>query len=520
MEASLSSPLETFDYVVVLMLENRSFDNILGYLYRDGVPAGSKFEGMVGKELSNPAINGTPIPVSANAEVHQPNPDPGEEFHHVTMQPFSAPQASGIPAMKGFVTDYYGTLQALRRAVPPWTGSAADQSVQIMRCFAPTTLPVLSELAKSFAVFDHWFCAVPSQTWCNRAFWHAATSWGWVNNPSVSTPGNPWGLDNWARSSAGPTLFNLLEKRFGAGAWRVYSDLPVPFTKLIHWGALKDKLGETYLRYLQGGFHFGKNFIDDCAAGDLPRYSFLEPHFINFFEDAPWHDDMHPSSFGSPIYANGGPGTVLLGDRLIWKVYQAIRNSKNPRGNNWWNTLLVITFDEHGGCFDHVPPGDAIAPDSTTFNTGSGEEGFDFKRLGVRVPMVMVSSHVAANRIVNATMDHCSFLKTMRQKWSLESLGPRQDAATPFTEVFASSSRSLDSWPDFPTYPGGEVSLDFNMIRGIDLGAMPLNVLQGSILAAMQEFYTEDLPQTTLPTTVKDALELLDRAKYLRFPKE
>lgn len=99
MEASPST-LETFDYVVVLMLENRSFDNILGYLYRDGVPAGSKFDGVVGRELSNPDIDGTPIPVSANAEVHQPYPDPGEEFHHVTMQLFSAPQASGIPSMK------------------------------------------------------------------------------------------------------------------------------------------------------------------------------------------------------------------------------------------------------------------------------------------------------------------------------------------------------------------------------------------------------------------------------------
>lgn len=129
--------------------------------------------------------------------------------------------------------------------------------------------------------------------------------------------------------------------------------------------------------------------------------------------------------------ANGGPGTVLLGYRLIWKVYQAIRNSKSSKGNNWWNTLLIITFDEHGGCFDHVPPGEATAPDSTNFNTGSGEEGFDFKRLGVRVPMVMVFSHIAPNRIVNTTIDHCSFLKTLQQKWSLESLGPRQDAATP-----------------------------------------------------------------------------------------
>lgn len=439
------SPLDTFDYVVVLMLENRSFDNILGYLYRDGVPEGKKFEGVVGKELSNPDINGTPVPVTADAEVHQPYPDPGEEFHHVTMQLFGSAQDAGEPGMKGFVRDYYDTLQALRRTRTPWTGSAADQSVQIMRCFAPSTIPLLSELAKKFAVFDHWFCAVPSQTWCNRAFWHAASSWGWVNNPPASSLNNPWGLDHWAHSSAGATLFSLLEEKFGPGSWRVYGDLEVPLTKLIHWGALKDKLGETYFRFLQGGFHFGKNFFDDCTAGNLPKYSFLEPHFINFFADAPWHDDMHPSSFGSELYSNGGPGSVLLGDRLIWKVYQAIRNSKNTKGNNWWNTLFIITFDEHGGCFDHVPPPAAVSPDPGGFNTGAGEEGFDFKRLGVRVPMVMVSAHIAANTIVNSPMDHCSFLKTMQQKWGLGSLGPRHDAAPPFTEVFAASSRSLDT---------------------------------------------------------------------------
>jgi phospholipase C len=513
------SPLDTFDHVVVLMLENRSFDNILGYLYRDGIPSGKKFEGVVGKELSNPDISGTPIPVSGDADVNQPYPDPGEEFHHVTMQLFSSPNAAGQPGMQGFVRDYYDTLQALRRAVPPWTGSAAQQSVQIMRCFSPTTLPVLSELAKKFAVFDHWFCAVPSQTWCNRAFWHAATSWGWVNNPPFPSPTNPWGLDHWAHSSSGATLFDRLEHKFGPGSWRIYSDLAVPLTKLIHWGALIDKVGETYFRYLQGGFHFGKNFFDDCAAGNLPRYSFVEPHFINFFEDAPWHDDMHPSAFGSEIYSNGGPGTVLLGDRLIWKVYQAIRNSRSTKGNNWWNTLLVITFDEHGGCFEHVPPPATVAPDASGFNTGSGEEGFDFKRLGVRVPMVMVSSHIASNTIVNNRMDHCSFLKTMQQKWSLESLGRRQDDAAPFTEVFAPSSRSLDTWPDFEPYPGKQVSLNFEMMREIDLSKMPLNVLQASILNAMRQFYAEDLKEAAFPTTARDARDLLDRAKQLRFPK-
>ena len=140
-----SWPLNTFDHVVVLMLENRSFDNLLGYLYREGMPNKKNFEGVVGKELSNPDINGTAIRVSADAEVNQPYPNPGEEFHHVTMQLFSSPQADNEPKMQGFVRDYYDTLQALRRTVPPWTGSAAEESAKIMRCFAPGTIPVLSQ---------------------------------------------------------------------------------------------------------------------------------------------------------------------------------------------------------------------------------------------------------------------------------------------------------------------------------------------------------------------------------------
>jgi hypothetical protein len=116
-------------------------------------------------------------------------------------------------------------------------------------------------------------------------------------------------------------------------------------------------------------------------------------------------------------------------------------------------------------------------------------------------------------------MDRCSFLKTMQQKWSLESLGRRHDDAAPFTEVFAPSSRSLDTWPDFEPYPGKQVSLNFEMMREIDLSKMPLNVLQASILNAMRQFYAEDLKEAAFPTTARDARDLLDRAKQLRFPK-
>ena len=519
-----SSPLTTFEHVVVLMLENRSLDNILGNLYQNGTPSGKTFDGVAGKTITNPPMSGPPIAVSVGADFHQPYPDPGEEFDHITYQLYSSTKASGTPQMQGFIKDYYAVLESLTK----WKGSAAQQSPVIMKCFAPASIPVLNALATNFAVFDHWYCAVPSQTWCNRAFWHAATSWGWVNNPPPFASSNPWGLEHWAQYSATPTLFDLIEQKFGRGNWLVYEDLAVPFTKLVHWGDLKNKSGEDYFRYLEGGHPFFRNFFDDCAHGDLPKYSFLEPHFINFFDDVMWHDDMHPSSFDSVVYSDGGPGSVLLGDRLVWKIYQAIRNSKSGRGNNWQNTLFIITFDEHGGCFDHVPPPTVTPPDSKTFNPGTpgqctpgqGEECFDFKRLGVRIPTVMVSASIAANTIVNTPMHHCSFLKTMQQKWGLSSLGPRQDTAPPFTEVFASSSRPLDTWPDFKTYPGPSSTLDSTRMRGVDLSAMPVNGLQASILNAILELYGTDpaLAGMQRVTNAHEAKLLLDRVKLLRYP--
>lgn len=509
------SLLDTFDHVVVLMLENRSFDNMLGYLYENGVPSGKQFAGVVGNNLSNPDESGNAVPVSQGYDFHQPYPDPGEVYDHVTEQLFAGADPKGVPAMQGFVKDYFNTLTAL----PHWPGSAVDQSKVIMQCFGPSSLPVLSGLAQQFAVFDHWFCAVPSQTWCNRAFWHAATSWGWVNNPPLHGDA-PWDLDNWGEFSKGPTLFDQLESKFGPGSWHVYEDLAVPFTKLVHWGDLKDKIGEDYFRYFEGSGPFFTNFFRDCAAGRLPKYSFVEPHFINFFEDAMWHDDMHPSSFDSTLYSDGGPGSVLLGDQIVWKVYQAIRNSQSTSGNNWQNTLLIITFDEHGGGYDHVPPPLATSPDPAAFNTGAGQEGFDFKRLGVRVPMVMVSANIAANTIVNTPMHHCSFLQTMQQKWGLTSLGPRQDTAPPFTEVFTATQRDLNTWPDWQFYPGPTSTLDETMLAAVDQRNAPLNELQKSIVEAISKFYIHDpILSSIVVNTADDAQALLKAAsKYRHIP--
>ena len=247
---AMLSMLDTFDHVVVLMLENRSFDNLLGYMYPNGVPAdaplGKTFEGVVGKDLSNPhpyqpgdprvvpPIPVSPVSVGANglkANYFQPYPDPGETYDHVNTQFFNGYPL--VTSMKGFVNDYFANYQIeMPGHIPTY-----DEYAQIMQCYTPEQVPVITKLAEQFGVFDHWFCAVPSQTWCNRAFWNAGTSWGHVNNGGYMSEAQPWFAD-----SVGPTIFSQIQlshsQIFGGPLnWKVYADSPTAsLTHLIHFG--------------------------------------------------------------------------------------------------------------------------------------------------------------------------------------------------------------------------------------------------------------------------------------------
>ena len=188
-----------------------------------------------------------------------------------------------------------------------------------------------------------------------------------------------------------------------------------------------------------------------------------------------------PSSTTGKFDADNADSPVTLGEALIWEIYEAIRTSASATGSNAMNTLLIITFDEHGGTYDHVPPPPAVAPD---LNGNPPEDGFDFKRLGVRVPTIMVSAQIAANTVVNTPMDHCSFMATMRSKW--DALAPGQfppltarvAAAPDFAEVFtAHAARPVSDWPLIPRPlvqpPSAAPS------------AAPLNHLQRSCAAAV-----------------------------------
>ncbi|WP_313904959.1 alkaline phosphatase family protein, partial [Streptomyces sp. IB201691-2A2] len=215
------------DHVVVMMFENRSFDNLLGRLYEPGEV--DAFDGVAGKDLANP-IPGWADDGPERGSVHYdvatsmntPSLDPGEEYPHVNTQlfnvldkpgqsafgpPYNAPPAGTRPTMDGFVADYISTWWASTGRQPFF-----QEYRQIMAGYTPEQMPVISSLAKGFATFDHWFCDVPSQTFTNRSFFHAASASGQVVNMG---DGSDFVGDNTAE-----TLFDRLD---AAGLdWRVY----------------------------------------------------------------------------------------------------------------------------------------------------------------------------------------------------------------------------------------------------------------------------------------------------------
>jgi phospholipase C len=255
-----------------------------------------------------------------------------------------------------------------------------------MHYFAPAQVPVLSQLAQKFAVCDHWFASAPCQTWPNRWFVHAGTADGHENNDPPHFPDVP-------------TIFNRLEQA-GVDSWKIY------FHDIAQ--------AHTLLQLLLLGNHFQsyRQFQADCQTGRLPAYSFIEPQYFADFGHP--ENDQHP------------PSVVTLGEQLIADVYNCLRASKV-----WRKTLLVISYDEHGGCYDHVAPSAAVPPEPPVAG-----QTFTFDRYGVRVPAVIVSPYVAPGTIFGKSSAvpfdyHCYRAQTLRHKRDAHrarrpGTGPRQ----------------------------------------------------------------------------------------------
>lgn len=445
----IAGGLDKFSHVVVLMMENRSFDNLLGYLYtpQNPPPNNQPFEGVAYHNLSNPippyadsSFMGS-VPVHKDSIMNNPNPDPGEEYPHMNasmfgtilpdsnrfvdacdmVSPWNVPDTiPQVYPMNGFLMDYINNFKATQGRMPTYSEYRI-----IMSCFPPEVVPVISTLAKGFAVCDHWHCAVPSQTFCNRSFLNSAQSNGNVTNSC------PDGYTKWQLNTS-ETIFQRLKSR--GYNWKLYFDhLDLfPMSLLIHFNALRP--------YAHDHICSMDAFYDDCASGRLPEYTFIEPRMMFF------HNDEHPPA---PLVGNSNittfPSSVTPGEKLIHKVYNAIKNSSSSVGNNWQNTLFIITFDEAGGTYDHVQPPAGVQPPG---NTTNNEMDFDFRRLGVRVPAILVSAYINSGTVISDQLTHTSVIKTLSNKWNLGHLTQR-DLTSPSLEGYLTREfpRNPSDWP-------------------------------------------------------------------------
>src|ERR1700722_19600384 len=385
----MANQLSAINHIVVLMLENRSFDHMLGLLYSASgnvSRAGQPFDGLTGTE-SNPGSDGLPVAVFpiAAAEPNayfMPGADPGEGYAATNSQLFGSTTAPVPPVAtnNGFVTDFSYTLGW--EAPEGWSIIAGTTANDIMGVFPPAMLPVLSGPASGFAVCDYWFGSVPTETLPNRAFVNAGTSQGHMTDSAVKYTCQ--------------SIYGLLSSN--NVSWNIYGYDEPALTRADYTDLLD-----------ADDSHFGlfTDFQTAAANGTLAAYTFLEPSW-----DASGNS-QHPNY------------DVALGEQLIHDVYYALFN-----GPNWNETLLIITYDEHGGCYDHVPPPlGATPPDDS-----AGEYGFDFTRFGPRVPTVLVSPLIPAGtvfRVAEGTtpLDHTSILKTIENRWAIPTLTARDAAA-------------------------------------------------------------------------------------------
>jgi phospholipase C len=402
-----ASPLDQIDTFVVLMLENRSFDHMLGWLYAASnnlSSSGQAFDGLTGAE-TNPGSDGSPVSVfritsaTPNASF-MPGADPGEGYNAMNDQLFgsiTAPATQPPTSNGGFVTDFAYTL-AWQAKEKGWTILPGTTEADIMGCYDSAVLPILSGLAQGFAVCDRWFSPAPTETLPNRAFAHAGTSQGHLK-------------DTDAQYTA-PTIFAALTT---AGvSWMIYGGAALPLAR----GDFSDLQAAP-----DANFGLFGDFQTAAAAGTLPAYSFLEPTWSGTGQN-----DQHPVS------------DIAAGEQLIHDVYYALRN-----GPKWASTLLIVTYDESGGLYDHVPPPWTAPPPDAT----AGEQGFGFNRFGPRVPTVLISPLIPAGGVFRAPAgsqphDHTVILKTLETRYGLAPLTARDAGASDLSAVLTLTAPRTD----------------------------------------------------------------------------
>ncbi|OHX14632.1 hypothetical protein BI347_14785 [Chromobacterium sphagni] len=491
----VASTLPQVKNIVFLMLENRALDNVLGWLYsatsadmpssapQHVYPPGSSplFDGLALGRDSNPAYTWrgdvqpypvVPVPDNLGADQDRvPAYDPYEEmranarWNGVFNQLFGnqdiiggLPMECQAPTMQGFLQDYYAWYMR------GWQG------LDILWAYTPAQLPVINGLARGFAVSDRWFSSVPTQTNPNRAFSLCGTSLGRESNAFLAI-----------EQFDTPTVFNYLAQ--AGKSWGLY------YTS--QW------MGRSYTQYTfpqiaqaGGNSEIGNlaTFFSRAQAGTLPDFTYLEPVWgYGKGEHYTQGTDYHPPTHVNPC------------EQFLQQVYQAVRS-----GPQWQDMLLIVTFDEHGGTYDHVtPPWGAINPDGRI-----GVDGFKFNLFGARVPTLLISPFVKPSTVFRAPagsrypFDHTSLIKTLLQ-WaqvdlSAVSMGRRMPEAPTFEAVLAREHVNeapvapLSLVPTLnamlPAMPGGPLNALFEGVDFVAVKSLLAHAHMEDILAELARY--------------------------------
>ncbi len=315
---------------------------------------------------------------------------------------------------------YKGTYPAINNSgfATSYATAAKKQEAINMKCFAPEDLPIINQLASEFEVCDNWFSSVPGPTWPNRFFLHAATSGGMDDSPIKR-------IQNYS---------NFMEEfKFEKGhIFKTLSDRGIPW--MMYEG---DQLPQSYAltgmhEYNETNIRPFRKFRKDLHKKDYaPKYIFIEPCYGHVLTDSTSFrcgNSQHPLD------------DIRRGEIFLKEIYETIRNSPL-----WESSSLLITYDEHGGFFDHVVPPKAVPPGDKCIHDSYNQHGFKFDQLGVRVPAIIVSPYIKKNTIDHTVYDHTSLLKTLEEWLDLPSFTERDKNANSFDHLFSLPASRMDA---------------------------------------------------------------------------
>lgn len=423
-------------HIFVLMLENHSFDNIFAM---SGIP------GVVGATTENyNTYKDEKYFVEKGAPDQMPT-DPGHEFldvlEQLTNQKAEHYDKNPTILNNGFAANY-ATSTSEDTGTPQ-----SDQIGDVMKCFdTPNQLPVIYQLATEFAICDHWFSSLPGPTWPNRFFVHGASSSGLDDSPSTGQMAE-WESANGFKFDNG-SIFERLGGNIVAGHpnWSIYQEQK---------GAIAGRIPQVSAIE---GIHVTEvsdfsDFAQDLKGKYTSKYTFIEPNYGDVLNNT--------YEGGSSQHPMDG---VHGGEALIKATYEAIRNSPL-----WEKSLLIITYDEHGGFYDHVAPPKTIPPgDSMRYNVN----GFKFTQLGLRVPAVVVSPYIKKGTVSHTQFEHSSVPATIERAFGLAPMTERDKHANDVIGLLTLDNPRKDCVTSLNN-PATAVAVETMAARSLEMRAMP-----------------------------------------------